>query len=325
MKKVFLRVCLVSIIAALICISNTNSLRAADKSDAEIKNSILEVVNKLEVASNSHDIEAVANFYGNNYVSGDNLNKKQVIDMIKDTWDAYPDIRYSSDIKSVRYSDNWGAVETYDSSQATTAKPSEITEDKGALSSESHSVIYLRRVGKDWKIVSDCTYYEKAVVKYGSAKSLEIDLSAPEQVAAGETFSVKVVTEVPVGSFAVGSITQEPIIYPIIKSLEKFRTIDQNIGSIERVFQANETNNNELVTATIGVTELTEDNQARPTVKLKGIYVIGNRINVVPASTFDVEEYKKVNMKKLDSKSNDADVEKDMTEPDVEPIEENDQ
>jgi hypothetical protein len=277
-------------------------VRAETQSDLDIKTSITATLNDLKAAANSHDLIKVGSFYSGNYLSGDNLNKKETLDLVKETWETYPDIRYTSDIGDIRYSEDWAAVETHDRYTATTAKPSDITNDKGTLESRSHSVVYLRRVGKDWKVVGDLTYYESAEVKFGSAKNVDIVFAAPEQVSAGQMYSASVNLEVPVGTFAVGSITQEPIIYPSLKQKEKFRTINQSEGALERVFESNETNNNEIVTATVGITELTEDNQARPTVKLKGISVISKRVNVTPTSTFDREEYKLMHQENLELK-----------------------
>lgn len=300
MTKNILKTWFSMIIIMFIVVNTSIDSFAISKSDIKLKTSLVELANKLLEASNNHNLEEVASFYSNTYLSGDNLNKQQVLDLIKETWATYPDIRYTSDIKDIRYSDNWAAIETQDSSTGTTSKVSEITSDKGDLSSESHSIIYLRKFGKDWKIVGDQIFYESAIVKFGSAKDLEVRFCAPEQVQAGEMYSGKISMEVPVGTFAVGSITKEPIIYPRIKPKEKFRTINQSIGSLERVFESNLTNNNELVTATVGITELTEDNQARPTVKLKGICIIGNRVNVLPGSIFDKDEFIITNKENLD-------------------------
>lgn len=315
MIKTILKVCLAIVVCLLVNPGLNSGAFAESKSDTLTKANIVEVLKNLEAASNKHNVESVAIYYDNSYLSGDNLSKKQLLDILKETWQAYPDIDYTSTVKDIRFSDNWASVETYDNCTATTAKPSEITNDKGNLNSESHSTIYLRKVGKDWKIVGDYTYYENAIVKYGSTKDLDIKFSAPEQVKAGQMYSAKIFMEVPVGFFAVGSITQEPIIYPTIKLKEKFRTINQSVGNLERVFESNVTNNNELVTATVGITELTEDNQARPVVQLKGICVIANRVNVIASSNFDKKEYEITNKENLelepgqnDSSSSDDDV-----------------
>lgn len=300
MYKNILKTCISISLVLLVIISTSDTTFASSKNDIKIKANIMSMVKKLQDASNSHDLETVASFYSENYLSGDNLDKEQVLDLIKKTWNTYPDILYTNDIKYVRFSDNWASIESYDKSKATTDKVSDITNDKGDMVSQSHSVIYLRKVGKEWKIVGDFTYYETATVKFGTAKNLTIKFSSPGQVKAGEMYSAKILTEVPVGAFTVGSITKEPLVFPNIKAKEKFRTINQSLGSLERVFESNENNVNEFVTATVGITELTEDNQARPTVQLKGICIIGNRINVIPHSTFDRDDYIMTNKESLD-------------------------
>lgn len=300
MYKNILKTCISISLVLLVILSTTNTTFASSKNDIKIKANIMSMIKKMQEASNNHDLTTVASFYSDDYLSGDNLDKDQVLDLIKDTWQTYPDINYTNDIKYVRFSDSWASLESYDQSKATTNKPSDITNDNGKMESESHSIIYLRKVGKEWKIVGDFTYYETATVKFGTAKNLDIKFSSPGQVKAGEMYSAKIITEVPVGAFTVGSITKEPVVFPNIKAKEKFRTINQSLGSLERVFESNENNLNEFVTATIGITELTEDNQARPTVQLKGICIIGNRINVIPHSTFDREDYIITNKESLD-------------------------
>ena len=300
MLKNIIKTCVAITLVFFIASNDSDTVIAISKSDIKTKEEIMQLVKDLTDASNKHDIKAVASFYSSDFLSGDKLDKDQTIEFIKETWDTYPDIQYSADVTDVRFSDHWAALETHDTITATTAEVSSITDDKGDLKAKSHSIFYLRKIGKEWKIVGDFTYYEKAEVKFGTAKNLDVKFTSPEQVTAGEMYSGKIGMEVPIGSFAVGSITKEPIIYPSIKPKEKFRTISQSIGSLERVFESNETNNNELVTATIGITELTEDNQARPTVQLKGICIIGNRVNVVPDSTFDRDEYILTNKENLD-------------------------
>ncbi|MEW5821162.1 MAG: nuclear transport factor 2 family protein [Cyanobacteriota bacterium] len=300
MNKSSFKTCFSLLMAILTLFIFINTSNALSKSEMESQEKVSKIINDLIDASNKHEIEAIASLYSNDYLSGDSLNKDQILELIKETWETYPDIKYSTDIKAVRISDNWATVETHDESRAITGKISEITSDKGDLVSNSHTIVYMRRFGKEWKIVGDFTFFERAILKFGTAKELDISFSAPEQVKAGEMYSGKINMEVPVGTFAVGSITKEPIVYPNLKPKEKFRTINQSLGNLERVFESNESNNNELVTATVGITELTEDNQARPTVRLKGICIIGNRVNVIPHSTFDKKEFIMTNKENLD-------------------------
>lgn len=235
--------------------------------------------------TNEHNVPEITRLYADNYVSGDGLKKDAVVKLIKDAWTNYPNIKIDTVIKSIRISDQYATVETYDKSYGSSANKSDITGDIGNLESESYNVIYLQKFGKGWKIISDKTTYEKTIIKFGTAKPLKVSLTAPEQVLSGENYTASLETELPSGMIALGSITREPIVYPETKPTEVYRQIT-NDGSLERFLKANATNNNEFATASVGYTEVSEDIFANPEVKLTGMAIILTRVNVIPASTF---------------------------------------
>jgi len=59
---------------------------------------------------------------------------------------------------------------------------------KGILSSISEGQLYLKKLGKDWKIVGDRIDYEKVRVAFGLAKELDTSFIAPEQVKSGQEY-----------------------------------------------------------------------------------------------------------------------------------------
>ena len=213
--------------------------------------------------------------------------------LVQKTWKGFPDLKLSSKVKSIRVNGDYASVETEDLSTATTAEKSELTGDTGILCSKAESIIYLRRYGKNWKIFSDKVIYERTSLFYGKAKNLNVTIYAPEQVYAGNEYTVSIVTDVPPETFVLGSIANEPIVYPEVKSEEVFRQITPESGMLERVIKANKTNNNELAIASIGYTELVRDIYQKPQMKLTGIALIMQRVNVTPKSTFDHSKVKK--------------------------------
>jgi hypothetical protein len=72
---------------------------------------------------------------------------------------------------------------------------------------------------------------------------------------------------------AVGSITSQPLQYPQPQPTDAWRPLDGS--TLERVMPANIKNRNELLMATIGVTNSTRNS-------LMGIAFITRRLNVVP-------------------------------------------
>jgi len=154
------------------------------------------------------------------------------------------------------------------------------------MKSRSRGLLYMHRVGKLWEIISDYTVYEKAVIIYGPFDGVDIDVETPEQVFADEPYTAKVNVNVPSGNIAFATLSQEPLIYPQHTSKDKFRTLSMEKTDLERIFKANVSNNNEVVTATVGFTEIGQDDQERPTINLKGVMTVVKRINVIPKSTY---------------------------------------
>jgi hypothetical protein len=249
---------------------------------AEVKTLLADLLQ----ASNRHDIDGVLKHYSPGFSSGDSLSLKDIRSLILDTWKMFPDIKYESQILEMRINGKWATVESIDTATAT-AKVDPVVSDKpGIMKSRSRGLLYLHKVGKIWEILSDYTLYEKAVITYGPFENINIDVATPEQVFAGESYTAQVAVGVPTGNIAFATLTQEPLTYPQNVSKDKFRTLSTDKTDLERIFKANATNNNEVVTATVGFTEIGQDDQDRPTINLKGIMTVVKRVNVIPRSTF---------------------------------------
>jgi len=252
-----------------------------DAQSADIQ-SIVAIVDDLLGASNSKNLAGILNHYSPSFVSGDNLTLDQVRKLIEETWQVYPNIRYQSNILEIRVNGDWATVETLDEATATVKDEHGVINTPGELKSQSRGMIYLRRIGNTWEITSDSTLYENSTIVYGNAKGTPFSLSAPDHVFAGEPYSAKVNVDLPPGTVAIASITKDPLVYPQLKPVDKFRSITRQAGQLERVFDANEGNNNEMVTATIGLTQIGQDSEERPTVQFNGIATVIKRVNVVP-------------------------------------------
>jgi ketosteroid isomerase-like protein len=261
----------------------------AEQDSPDVK-SILDVVQDMVSASNRHDLDGILKHYSPRFVSGDSLTLDEIQRLIQETWKTYPDIRYETQTLEIRINGDWATVESLDMAKATAVPESSVSKTPGVLESRSRGLIFLKRVGKTWEILSDYTAYESATILYGDAQKLRMVLSTPEQVFSGEPYTAKVDVQLPTGTFAIATISKEPLVYPQITPEEKFRSLSEEQDSLERVFQANTTNNNEMVTATVGLTQIGQDDQERPTIKLNGIATIVKRVNVLPRSKFAEEK-----------------------------------
>jgi hypothetical protein len=263
----------------------------ADPASKDVK-SVLDLVQDLLTSSNRHDLDGILKHYSSHFVSGDNLTLTQVRQLIEETWKVYPNIHYETKTLEIRINGDWATVESIDNAKAEAkAENTELGQNAGTLASRSRGLLFLHRIGKSWEIVSDYTMYENATILFGDAKTLEFGLSAPDQVFSGESYTAKVNTSLPEGAFAIVSISKDPLVHPQLKPDEKFRSLSSESNALERVFAANETNNNEIVTATVGLTQIGQDAKQRPTFKLNGVATLVKRVNVLPKSKFKPEDF----------------------------------
>jgi len=246
------------------------------KEHEQQRKEIEQILRNIETQWNAHNLEAVMTYYADDYVNNDGLDKKAVSALTQDFWKTYPDAKSTSRTKQIRIEGPFVTVESRDSAVGTTAKEMPGIGTKGELQSLSEGQLYLKKIGQAWKIIGDRIDYEKVKVAFGLAKQLQASFSAPEQVKSGRQYSAKLEVTLPAGLTAVGSITSQPLQYPQPQPTDAWRPLETSAAALERVMAANSKNRNELLMATVGVT-----NSARNS--LMGIAFLTRRLNVVPA------------------------------------------
>lgn len=244
-----------------------------DKDHAQDRKDIETLLNNIEREWNAHNLEGVLSYYADDYINNDGLDKKAVGALTQDFWKTYPDAKSSSTIKSIRVEGPFVTVESQDVADGSTAKEMPGIGGKGELSSISEGQLYVKKVGPNWKIIGDRIDYERVRVAFGIAKQIPASFAAPDQVKFGNQYSARLELNLPTGLAAVGSITAQPLQYPQPQPTDAWRPMENPI--LERVMNANTKNRNELLMATVGIT-----NAARNS--LMGIAFYTRRLNVVP-------------------------------------------
>jgi hypothetical protein len=251
------------------------ALEPDSKDHGEERKEIENFLNNIESLWNDHNLDGVMAYYADDYINNDGLDKKAVTELTKDFWKTYPDAKSSSKTKEIRIDGNYATVESRDMAIGTTAKEMPGIGTKGDLNSISEGQLYIKKLGTAWKIIGDRIDFEKVRVAFGLARQLDASFSAPEQVKSGKTFSAKLELALPQGLLAVGSITSQALKYPQPQPADLWRQLDGSV--LERVMGANGNNRNELLMATVGITN--KEHSA-----LMGIAFLTRRLNVVPAA-----------------------------------------
>ncbi|KAF1856532.1 hypothetical protein Lal_00015459 [Lupinus albus] len=197
---------------------------------------------------NAHNLAQVMDCYAHDYINNDGLDKDSVSKLTQDFWQTYPDAKSQSTIRQIRIDNNYATVQTRDVAIGTSNKDNYGFDNKGELQSISEGQLYLRKYNDEWRIV--------------------------EQVKSGRQYSARIEINLPPGLYANGNITCQTLKFPQSSQREGFRPLEST-GSLERVIQANEENRNELLTATITLSNISRSN-------LKGLAFVTRRVNIIP-------------------------------------------
>ena len=275
--------------------------RAAIEQKKEINSNIKAIQNvfiKQNELCNTQDYEGLSSLYKDNFINNDGFSKEVYFKLIKDTWKSYPDIYYMTQIKSINITNNYATVETYERAVATSKESIGEIEIIGELHGFAHSVYYLEKTGKNWKIASENILEEKTILSFGDARYLNITLNTPELVGAGKEYTANLTVSAPYDSIVVASIGKEKITHPQTRSEEAYRKLSED-NTLERIFRANTDNTNEYNIASIGITRAEVPEESDPQsikIYMSGIAFVMSRVNVVPINKFvklEVEDEQK--------------------------------
>lgn len=253
------------------------------------RNDVKDVFIQQDEYTNSHNLDKLSSLYAEKFINADGFAKKIYFKLINDTWKTYPDIIYKTEIKDIHIDGSFATVQTYETALATTHEESESVDAYGELRSEANSLYYLQKFGSKWLIVAEQVLDEKSQLKYGDARFIKMDLSAPKIVNAGDEYTATLDIDLLDDENAIASIENQEIIHPIGKPEERFRNItDQN--ELERVFKANVKNINEYATASVGIAKTEPYDANHSKVYVTGIAFLMTRVNVIPQNKFITPE-----------------------------------
>ena len=242
---------------------NNNNVEkfSIEKSDeAQVK----EVLKLLTKYSNEHDVEKIIALYDKSYRSFDGFEYDTFKKMLKETFEAYKDIKYKSNIDSILVYGDKAVANLIDKTTATLVsekakeKLKEISDtdlDHGLLEGECNYSIYLQKINNEWKIIGDNIISEVTSVKYGSAKKYPIEFLAPLNMEKGQEYCLTLKMPVEKGTKVVAALGKEIILYPSVEPEDIFRKLPRD-GILERVVRTNKDGYNEYAMASVGITKM---------------------------------------------------------------------
>ncbi len=185
----------------------------------------------------------------------------------------------------------YATVDVYEYAEAKNLKREEL-ELTGNLEAFAHTIYYLEKFNNNkWLITAEQAIEENNSLIFGEAQYLDLKLSAPFLIPAGESYSSTIsINNLPRQALVMGSITQSPAIFPLKEEDDDSYRVLEDV-ELERIFIANKNNINEYNIASIALTR----SQPRPTGGIKlymsGLAFLMTRVNVIPENT----QYERVN------------------------------
>ena len=227
--------------------------------------------------ANRNNFKKFISTYDESYLNADGFNYETYSALVKDIWNTYGDIKYGIEIKDILINENSAEVKLVETSYGEIPVSKEMD---GELNSIANSVYYLKKVDGKWKVVSDEVLNEKTSMLYGSAKGLDIKLTAPESVKPNTEYSAILEFTPPEETMAIASIAMDKVTYPQQQAKEVFRKLPED-NILERLFVSNKENLNEYIMASIGLTKADiKDLSIKLSLTGFGYQIV--RVNVIP-------------------------------------------
>ena len=249
-----------------------------DKFKKSPENQIRDFFKKYNRYSAKNRIDKLKEMYTDDYVNNDGFNKNIVFEMMEMASSAYKEVSYTTEIEKIEIDGNYAVVVAKEIASGETEKVLDKINDTGSINSEIRFVDYMKKEGNNWKISATEVIFEKVVLAYGEAKSLPVDISAPNCVPAGSNYDVSLKITVPENMFLVASIANDKIVFPQEQTSDVFRAVKND--ELARILKANKTNNNEYATASLALTRAKVE-PSSVVLNMTGMAFVMKRVNVL--------------------------------------------
>lgn len=236
-----------------------------------------------------NEIDKLKELYSDSYLNNDGFDKHTIFTMAEKASGAYKDMEYKTTIEKISVDGNYAVVDINEFAIGSTATEHDEIGDTGLATSDLYYTDYLQKEGNKWKIIATTMKQEKVALKYGETKGMPIEVIAPKLVPENTEYTVKIKTESPNGCLVVGSIVNEPIVYPQVQKKDSYRSVKS--GELERVLKSNKDGNNEYAAVTLGITRATIE-PPEVVFNMTGMAFIITRVNIHKKN---VKEDKEIN------------------------------
>lgn len=235
--------------------------------------------------ANKHDLNGIEHFYADNYINNDGFDKKAYLKTAQETWDECKDITYDIKIQSIDINGNYATVNVEETATGTVFEKTEIMAVAGEIHAISKGSYNLVKINDKWLISGETILSDESSLLYGDARFMNIELIAPNQVGAGEEYTITAKAEADKNTVIVGSIEHDPVVYPSKIPEGPLRTMPKT-NILERFIKANTDNINEYAVVSLAISKAVSDSFNGTKIYVAGVACLMKRVNVIPKNNF---------------------------------------
>ncbi len=190
-------------IVLLLSLSILASLNRAAKAQTpeNAPQELIETIAEIEEAANKKDLEDLLDYYSKNFTNTDGLTHTSLSEALKQIWQNYPQLRYSTRIESWEQVGEELIANTVTSIRGTQRNKGRIVSLNSTLRSRQHF--------QDKKLVRQEILSEQTQITSGM-KPPKVNVIAPEQVSVGQKYNFDVIVTEPLeNSVLLGAAIEE--------------------------------------------------------------------------------------------------------------------
>jgi hypothetical protein len=230
------------------------SLRANAETPETAPDNVTTLLNQIDAAANSQDVEKVMGFYGSNFTNSDGLDYQNLKQVLKEFWTRYSQLNYRTKLQS--WQQNGDILTTITITEITGTK--KIDHREFSLT----STITSQQQIQGEKIVQQEILAEKNQLTLGKQPPTVV-FNVPEQVKVGQEFNIDAIVQEPLGNdILIGTAITQPITAKSYSESELLQLEFLPSGGIFKIGQAPDTVGNNWISAILmrqgGVTLVTQ-------------------------------------------------------------------
>jgi hypothetical protein len=210
------RIALASLLGCGVALVGASTPLHAQMKQAALQDNLLSTVDRLEMAANGHDLEAVMGFYSEAFTHSDDLTRQMLRDRLAELWEQYSGISYKIEVQDWQEMNGQIVAETLTQVSGSRYEGSRPIRLQAQIQSRQYFD------SQTQQILRQDVLAERTII-FAGLQPPQIAVNAPEQVQVGSTFDFDVIVQEPLeGDLLLGGAIEEAAAFSDLSANPEF-------------------------------------------------------------------------------------------------------